>query len=80
MGFAAEHKLSENAVTAGMQIFKMACMINFIQGRRMNMVAAACMYTACRKERPCRVMLIDFADSCQVIIILDSSRLRANRS
>ncbi|KAI9740898.1 MAG: transcription factor TFIIIB subunit brf1 [Claussenomyces sp. TS43310] len=65
-GFAGEHKLSEAAVNSGMQIFKLAAMNNFIQGRRLVTVAAVCLYTACRKERPCRVMLIDFADSCQV--------------
>lgn len=66
MGFAAEHRLSEASVNTGVQIFKMAAMQNFIQGRRMNAVAAACLYAACRTERPCRVMLIDFADSCQI--------------
>lgn len=66
LGFAAEHKISEAVVNSGMQIFKLAVMNNFIQGRRMNMVAAVCLYTACRKEKPCKVMLIDFADSCAV--------------
>lgn len=41
-------------------------MNNFIQGRRTEHVAAVCLYSACRKERPCRVMLIDFADKVQV--------------
>jgi transcription factor IIIB subunit 2 len=30
------------------------------------MVVAVCLYSACRKERPCKVMLIDFADKVQV--------------
>jgi transcription factor IIIB 90 kDa subunit len=67
-GFGGEHKISESVINSGMQIFKLAAMNNFIQGRRMNMVAAVCLYTACRKEKPCKVMLIDFADSCGVII------------
>jgi transcription factor IIIB subunit 2 len=67
-GFASEHHIPESVVNSGMQIFKLAAMQNFIQGRRLNMVAAVCLYTAARKEKPCRVMLIDFADSCQVSI------------
>ncbi len=64
--FANEHRLPESTVNSAVQIFKLAAMNNFIQGRRINTVAAVCLYTAARKERPCRVMLIDFADSCQV--------------
>ncbi|KAA8567304.1 hypothetical protein EYC84_010335 [Monilinia fructicola] len=58
--------LSENVVGIGHQIFKLASMNNFIQGRRTDLVAAVCLYSACRKEQPCRVMLIDFADKSQV--------------
>jgi len=65
-GFAGEHKIPESVLNSGVQIFKLAAMNNFIQGRRMNTVAAVCLYSAARKERPCRVMLIDFADSCGV--------------
>jgi transcription factor IIIB 90 kDa subunit len=53
-------------VESGGQIFKIAAMNNFIQGRRMDMVAAVCLYSAMRKEPKCTVMLIDFADLCQV--------------
>jgi transcription factor IIIB 90 kDa subunit len=67
-GFGGELKISESVINSGMQIFKLAAMNNFIQGRRMNMVAAVCLYTACRKEKPCKVMLIDFADSCGVCL------------
>ncbi|KAJ8071015.1 hypothetical protein OCU04_001366 [Sclerotinia nivalis] len=58
--------ISENVVGVGHQIFKLASMNNFIQGRRTDLVAAVCLYSACRKEKPCRVMLIDFADKSQV--------------
>lgn len=68
-GFAGEHKIPESVLNSGVQIFKLAAMNNFIQGRRMNTVAAVCLYTAARKERPCRVMLIDFADSCGVSLL-----------
>jgi len=58
--------IQEAIVNSGVQIFKLAAVANFIQGRRMDMVAACCLYSACRKEKPCRVMLIDFADKVQV--------------
>lgn len=58
--------IGQNVVDQGGQIFKIAAMNNFIQGRRLDMVAAVCLYSACRKEQPCRVMLIDFADRVQV--------------
>ncbi|KAE8452265.1 hypothetical protein EG329_000965 [Mollisiaceae sp. DMI_Dod_QoI] len=62
----AQLNISVNAVDAGHQIFKLAANANFIQGRRLDMVAIVSLYTACRKQRPCRVMLIDFADKIQV--------------
>lgn len=60
--------ISDNVVGVGHQIFKLASMNNFIQGRRTDLVAAVCLYSACRKEKPCRVMLIDFADKSQVCL------------
>jgi len=65
---ANQLNIQEAIVNSGVQIFKLAAMANFIQGRRMDMVAACCLYSACRKEKPCRVMLIDFADKVQVCI------------
>lgn len=58
--------IPEHTIQSGLQILKLAAQANFIQGRRMDMVAAVCLYSACRKVRPCRVMLIDFADRIQV--------------
>ncbi|TAQ84239.1 hypothetical protein B7494_g7437 [Chlorociboria aeruginascens] len=63
---AVQLRISESVVNSGVQIFKLAAMHNFIQGRRMDMVVAVCLYSACRKEKPCRVMLIDFADKTEV--------------
>jgi transcription factor IIIB subunit 2 len=63
---ANQLSIQESVVSVGVQIFKLASMNNFIQGRRTDMVAAVCLYSACRKEKPCRVMLIDFADKIQV--------------
>ncbi|KAK2626929.1 hypothetical protein QTJ16_004104 [Diplocarpon rosae] len=61
----AQLGIRETTVSSGVQIFKLAAMNNFIQGRRMDMVCAVCLYSACRKESPCRIMLIDFADKVQ---------------
>lgn len=58
--------IAQHVVDSAVQLFKLAANNNFIQGRRMHMVAAVCLYTSCRKEKPCKVMLIDFADYCQV--------------
>ena len=66
-GFAAQLEILDTTVAEGLQIFKLAANTNFIQGRRIDMVAAVCLYSACRKNSPCRVMLIDFADRLQVI-------------
>lgn len=63
---ANQLSIQESVVGVGVQVFKLASMNNFIQGRRTDMVAAVCLYSACRKEKPCRVMLIDFADKIQV--------------
>lgn len=66
-GFASQFEINPNRVEEGVQIFKLAATTNFNQGRRIDMVAAVCLYTACRRSQPCRVMLIDFADRLKVI-------------
>jgi hypothetical protein len=63
---AGQLGIPEPTINSAIQIFKLAANNNFIQGRRMDMVSAVCLYTAARKEKPCRVMLIDFADKLQV--------------
>lgn len=65
-GLANQLGVNAPIIETATQIFKLASQNNFIQGRRMDMVAAVCLYTACRKTRPCTVMLIDFADKVQV--------------
>ncbi|KAG8525763.1 uncharacterized protein KY384_000523 [Bacidia gigantensis] len=49
---------------AGLQFFRLAASMNFIQGRRTKSVAAVALYIACRcqRENPNHYMLIDFAD------------------
>lgn len=53
---------------AGMQVFRLAASINFIQGRRTKSVAAVALYIACRTQREevNEFMLIDFADELKV--------------
>ena len=73
-GFASQLSILSTAIDEGLQIFKLAASTNFIQGRRIDMVAAVCLYTACRKMKPCNVMLIDFAEKLQVIQFLHCSQ------
>lgn len=65
-GYAQQLSVSDNFVTQGTQIFKLASTANFIQGRTLASVAAVCLYAACRAEPPCKVMLIDLADLVQL--------------
>ncbi|KAI0850657.1 hypothetical protein F5Y00DRAFT_232865 [Daldinia vernicosa] len=67
VGFA--HQLKEvppSAVDAGIQIFKLVMEENWLQGRGMDKVVPVCLYTACRREDRCKVMLIDFAELVHV--------------
>ena len=75
---AQQLHIQESTVTHGVQILKLAVMNNFIQGRRTEMVCAVCLYTACRMVKPCRVMLIDFADKVSVSIPNSSFLTSAN--
>ncbi|TVY31408.1 Transcription factor IIIB 60 kDa subunit [Lachnellula subtilissima] len=63
---AMQFEIKSATVDIGCQIFKLAAMNNFVQGRRMDVVCGVCLYSACRQEKRCNVMLIDFADRLQV--------------
>ena len=65
-GYAEQLRLSQATVDSAVQCFKLASINNFVQGRTMRSVTAVCLYTACRNETPCRIMLIDLADLIQV--------------
>ncbi|KAL2110655.1 hypothetical protein VUR80DRAFT_913 [Thermomyces stellatus] len=65
-GFANQLNISESLVASGVQAFKLASAANFVQGRTLPMVAAVCLYAACRNEPPCKIMLIDLADLTQI--------------
>ena len=52
---------------AAFNIWRLCTAANFIQGRRINQVAAVCLYIACRKlEKENKWMLIDFSDLIHV--------------
>ncbi|KAA0148748.1 hypothetical protein FNF27_02713 [Cafeteria roenbergensis] len=58
-------KLGSHHVDGALRLYIMALSKNFTQGRRANVVAAACLYTVCRRERTPH-MLLDFADALRV--------------
>lgn len=78
-GFAQQLNINEPTVKYGVQIFKLASGQNFVQGRPLPVVAAVCLYAACRSKRPCKVMLIDFADLVQVNVFKLGSTFKALR-
>jgi transcription factor IIIB 90 kDa subunit len=65
-GWADQLNLSESLVNQAANVYKLASSANFIQGRTQVMVAAVCLYTACRLNPPCKIMLIDLADMTQI--------------
>ncbi|KAI1774890.1 hypothetical protein F4818DRAFT_54920 [Hypoxylon cercidicola] len=63
IGFAHQRKeIPPSAVDAGVQIFKLIMEDNWLQGRGMDKVVPMCLFTACRREARCKVMLMDFAE------------------
>ncbi|MCJ1396877.1 transcription factor TFIIIB subunit brf1 [Xylographa trunciseda] len=58
--------LSDTHKSRALSIYTLATGINFIQGREINHVAAACLYIACRMETQNRMMMIDFSDALQI--------------
>jgi transcription factor IIIB 90 kDa subunit len=54
--------VTEEAIHMGHHFYKLASGANFVQGRRNADVIAVCLYAACRRLRPCRVMLLELAD------------------
>lgn len=62
---AAVLQLSQHHVDAAQRFFSLAVQHNFIQGRRLQHVVAACLYIVCRRERTAH-MLLDFAGAWMV--------------
>ncbi|KAI1308122.1 hypothetical protein F5Y03DRAFT_351317 [Xylaria venustula] len=54
--------VTESAIESAIMIFKLVLNENWLQGRGMDKVVPVCLYTACRREDRCDVMLIDFAE------------------
>lgn len=52
---------------AAAEWFRLALTLNFVQGRRLQNVLAACLYVACRKEKTPH-MLIDFSSRLQISV------------
>jgi len=53
-------------IEAGQRLYKLAGDKNFIQGRTIQVVAAVCLYIACRIDKQAPYLLIDFADAIQI--------------
>ncbi|KAI1334972.1 hypothetical protein F5Y15DRAFT_399897 [Xylariaceae sp. FL0016] len=58
--------VSESAIDSAIMIFKLLLDENWLQGRGMDKVVPVCLYTACRREEHCQLMLIDFAELCHI--------------
>jgi transcription factor IIIB subunit 2 len=56
-------QLPQKLIEYGQNNYKMAFNNNFIQGRTVQLVAAVCLYTACRQDGKAPYLLIDFADA-----------------
>lgn len=55
----------EECLEAAHRLYRLALQQGFTKGRRVNQVAACCLYIICRQEgKP--LMLIDFSDMLQV--------------
>ncbi|KAI1074045.1 hypothetical protein F5B20DRAFT_565042 [Whalleya microplaca] len=62
-GFAHQLKdINPAVIDVAMRIFTLVMNENWLQGRGMDKVVPVCLYTACRREDKCKVMLIDFAE------------------
>ena len=62
--------LSQTHREKGMRVYRLALMQNMTQGRRVEEVAAACLYVGCRQDKECQVMLIDISDVIGVRLLL----------
>lgn len=61
--WAEQLRIPVSVVERGSMLYKLASNANFVQGRRIDQVAAACLYSAHRAHSGgCNTMLIDYAD------------------
>ena len=61
----AQMGLKTLLIESGKRYYKLAFSKEFIQGRSVTVVAAVCLYTACRVDRKAPFLLIDFSDAVQ---------------
>ncbi|OUM51870.1 hypothetical protein BVG19_g1006 [[Candida] boidinii] len=64
---AAALRIPDFISDAAYNLFQLALLNNFVQGRRSQNVVASCLYIACRKEKT-HHMLIDFSSRLQVSV------------
>jgi transcription factor IIIB subunit 2 len=64
--FAAVLRLSEVVCLSATRLYTLAVEHKFTKGRKINNVAAVCLYVACRQKETRNYMLIDFSDLLQV--------------
>jgi transcription factor IIIB subunit 2 len=55
--------LAQYLIDAGKRLYTLAYNKNFIQGRSVPVVAAVCLYAACRSDGRAPYLLIDFSDA-----------------
>ncbi|EXX55240.1 Brf1p [Rhizophagus irregularis DAOM 197198w] len=73
-------RLADHLMEAAQRYFNLAITNNFIQGRKTQLVVAACLYIVCRTEKTSH-MLIDFSDILQVnVFTLGSTFLKLVRT
>ncbi|MCJ1350585.1 MAG: transcription factor TFIIIB subunit brf1 [Icmadophila ericetorum] len=59
-------QLPDSFADSGMQVFKLALGLNFVQGRETKQVAAVCLYTACRRNKENKLMLVDLSEMLKI--------------
>jgi len=61
-------QLSREIQEAGGRMFKLAAQLNFTAGRPTHLVASACLYTVCRRNRS-PYLMIDFSDILRIPVV-----------
>lgn len=57
--------MNDRQIDSAQRFFNLAVQNNFYKGRKLNTLAAACLYCVCREEKTSH-MLIDFSDALSV--------------
>ncbi|KAI9098284.1 cyclin-like protein [Phlyctochytrium arcticum] len=62
IAYQSQIQMNARQIESAQRFFNLAVINNFTKGRRLNDVAAACLYIQCRRDKTAH-MLIDFADA-----------------